>query len=270
MHNAEAVVDQLGVTIPIPATVRIVCLVPFITELLYHLQLHDNVVGITKYCTQPAHWASTKCIIGGTKNVAIDAIQLLKPTLIIASKEENMPDQVMALKKCSAVYTSNVVDLISALQMIQHIGQLTHSTALAKVMCATIKSRFNALQISGLPIPILYLIWRKPYMSIGGDTYISNMLTLAHCTNVLAHYTRYPQVDVTTISMAYTIQAILLSSEPFPFKQKHIEELQILLPNTPILLVDGAMCSWYGSKLLEVPAYFESLYKTISNAVVKC
>lgn len=255
-------IDQLGHVVELQATPRsIVSLVPSITELLYTLQLDEHVTGITKFCIHPESWFRQKARIGGTKNINIRAIQELQPDLIIANKEENVKEQVEALAKQFPVFTTDVNNLNDALEMIEQIGAITETTNRANHLVSQINSAFSGLQTTNHKPRTGYLIWRNPYMTIGKDTFIHDMLTRCGLTNIFANTTRYPAID--TWQLAHC-DLLLLSSEPFPFQQKHIEELQAHLPNTKIVLVDGEMFSWYGSRLLHSPAYFSGLLKSIT------
>jgi ABC-type Fe3+-hydroxamate transport system substrate-binding protein len=237
---------------------RIISLVPSITELLFDLNLHDEVVGITKFCVHPETWFKTKTKIGGTKNIKQDVIASLKPQLIIANKEENVKEQIEALENICPVFITHVSDLNSALQMIEMIGAITNRINEAQSIIQKIKTEFSKLKPKENKLHVCYLIWRKPYMTIGGDTFINNMLERCGFENVFANYKRYPEISISQLS-TLNCQLLMLSSEPFPFKQKHIYELQPYLPHTKIILADGEMFSWYGSRLQLAPAYFLKL-----------
>ena len=251
--------------------IRIISLVPSITELLYSLGLSDQVVGITKFCVHPNDWFKTKTRIGGTKNIHIEKIRSLAPTLVIANKEENVKEQVESLETFTKVHLTDVSNFEDALIMIQDIGTLTHSQVKATEIIAAIQEGFA--ELIGLPIqqrlqsiPCAYLIWQDPYMTIGGDTFINDLLTKIGFSNVFAKSLRYPSISLSEIEQS-NCKVIFLSSEPYPFKQIHIDVLQKYFPNKLILLVDGEMFSWYGSRLLEAAAYFKSLTKTVSSVL---
>lgn len=244
---------------------RIISLVPSQTELLHYLGLEAETVGITKFCIHPAEWKASKTKIGGTKTVKLAAIDALQPTLIIANKEENVKEQVEALAERYALWLTDVNNLADALQMIHDIGQLTGTSEKAQILAADIAARFAAIaHLRQNPIKAAYLIWRKPYMAAGGGTFIDDMLAHCGCQNVLAHLPRYPQVSAGQLDEA-GCDVLLLSSEPYPFKQKHIDELQEQLPHTRIFLVDGELFSWYGSRLLLSPAYFFQLRQLMTT-----
>ncbi len=244
--------------------VRIISLVPSQTELLFHLGLEATVVGITKFCIHPANWQKTKVIVGGTKNINIEKIKSLNPDLIIANKEENVENQIMELSKHFPVWVSDVSNLKDALEMINDIGQLTKTASTAHQLIIEIETGFKNLPFNANKIKTCYLIWKDPYMTVGGDTFISDMLNYCGYLNLYADAMRYPVIDINDL-VKNDCQLLLLSTEPYPFKEKHIEELKRQLPGTTIILVDGEMFSWYGSRLLKAPSYFKQLVEQTKN-----
>ncbi len=257
--------DQAGKKISIPKTPqRIISLVPSQTELLFDLGLREEVIGITKFCVHPAGWFKTKTRIGGTKQIKADIIHQLQPDLIIANKEENVKEQVEELEKHFPVWTSNVNNLDDAYEMIEQIGLITNKEKRAKEITTQIQNNFARLPVNDSRPKTAYLIWKDPFMTAGGDTFIHSMLEAAGFENIFSDKTRYPELTIADLQIA-DCQLLLLSSEPFPFKQKHIEEYQSQLPGTKIILVDGEMFSWYGSRLLQSPGYFEKLYEEIKT-----
>jgi ABC-type Fe3+-hydroxamate transport system substrate-binding protein len=256
---------------------RIVSLVPSITELLFDLDLEEEVVGITKFCVHPNQWFRSKQRIGGTKNVHIDILQSLSPTLVIASKEENIKDQVDAIASFSEVLLTDVKNLEDAIEMITIIGAKANRFKAAEDIIEKIKANFSNLSLlpyvtlsaaaeskgrNSNPATLCYLIWRNPYMTVGNDTFIHNMLQKCGYNNVFAEQTRYPAITLDDIKKANP-DFIFLSSEPYPFKQIHIEELQHELPTSKIILVNGEYFSWYGSRLINAPNYFKSMLSEI-------
>ncbi len=272
--------DQCGRSVFIsPAPQHIISIVPSQTELLYDLGLGDRVAGITKFCIHPDEWFRTKTRIGGTKTIKMDVIDQLQPDLIIANKEENVKEQVEELATQYPVWVSDVNNLEDALEMIAVVGSITSTINKAEEIAGAIKKRFDAMApnsrrafgkpsaAEGLRTPdsTCYLIWKDPYITVGGDTFINNMLQYAGLTNIFAHLNRYPEI---TISMLQTTspRLVLLSSEPYPFRQKHVDELKQQLPHSNIILVDGELFSWYGSRLLKTPSYFTELGQRISDS----
>lgn len=242
---------------------RIISLVPSQTELLYDLGLDESVVGITKFCVHPRKWFETKKRVGGTKNINIDIIKSLQPDLIIANKEENVREQIELLEEYCPVFTTNVSDLSSALKMIKDIGTITQTNEIADVISVTILEKFNALSLNR-SLRALYLIWKNPYMAAGGNTFINDMMHHAGLLNVLSDLERYPQLSERDI-IDLKPDIILLSSEPYPFKTKHIVELEQIYPNAHIILLDGEMFSWYGSRMLYSGDYFITLNQQLNE-----
>jgi ABC-type Fe3+-hydroxamate transport system substrate-binding protein len=254
-------IDQIGRPVELPALPRsIVSLVPSITELLYTLQLEEQVTGITKFCVHPNNWFRQKTRVGGTKAIKTSVIHELQPDLIIANKEENVKEQVEELAKHYPVWVTDVNNLADSLEMIGQIGTITGTPDRATSLISEINSAFTQLQTKNNKPQTGYLIWRNPYMTIGNDTFIHDMLGRCGFKNIFANSTRYPTIDTWQLAQC---ELLLLSSEPYPFQQKHIDELQAELPNTRIILVDGEMFSWYGSRLLHAPAYFTSLLQQL-------
>ena len=254
-------IDQMGRPVELPASPRsIVSLVPSITELLYTLQLDEQVTGITKFCIHPNNWFREKTRVGGTKAIKADVIHQLQPDLIIANKEENVKEQIEELAQHYPVWVTDVNNLADAMEMIEQIGAITSTQPEATRLISQINGAFSALKNKAQPLKAGYLIWRNPYMTIGKDTFIHDMLDRCGLKNIFDNTTRYPAIDTWQLAQC---ELLLLSSEPYPFQQKHLDELQAELPNTRIMLVDGEMFSWYGSRLLHAPAYFKGLLESI-------
>jgi ABC-type Fe3+-hydroxamate transport system substrate-binding protein len=237
---------------------RIISLVPSLTELLFHLQLNDEVIGITKFCIHPQQWFQSKTRIGGTKTVDLEKLHSLQPDLIVANKEENDQQQIEELSKSFPVWVSDISNLQQALEMINSVGEITNRIHQANQIVDSIKNEFSGLSLQDAGIRVCYLIWKDPYMTIGGDTFIHNMLQHAGFENIFQDKKRYPKTSLEELNQL-SFEYLFLSSEPFPFKQKHADELQELLPGKKIILVDGEIFSWYGSRLIKAPAYFKQL-----------
>lgn len=260
------ITDQSGRSVDIPSfPQRIISLVPSQTELLYHLGLEERVTGITKFCVHPEQWFRSKTRIGGTKSVKHEVIKQLQPDLVLANKEENMRDQVEELARHYPVWVSDIHNLDTALDMIIQVGLITGKLMMAEAIERDIHHNFQLFSQQATlhsPLNTCYLIWRNPWMTIGGDTFIHDMLSRCGFQNIFGDHNRYPEVTIDTLRNK-NCQLLLLSSEPYPFKENHIAELQQELPDTKIMLVDGEMFSWYGSRLLKAPDYFSELLKQL-------
>ncbi|ASU34686.1 helical backbone metal receptor [Mucilaginibacter xinganensis] len=254
--------DQLNRQINLPSVPqRIISVVPSQTELLFYLGLDKEVIGITKFCIHPAGKFKAATKIGGTKQLDLAHIKALRPDLIIANKEENDRSQLEELMQHFPVWISDIYNLEDALDMIEHLGALTGKSSEATALCNAVKENFSTLVPSLSALKTAYFIWRKPYMVAGKNTFIDNMLQKCGLVNVFAAE-RYPEVSLSEITEARP-DVILLSSEPYPFKEKHIAELSAAAPAAIIKLVDGEMFSWYGSRLLKAPGYFQDLINSL-------
>ena len=248
---------------------RIISLVPSQTELLFDLGLDEEVIGITKFCIHPNKWFRTKTRVGGTKQLNLPLIQSLNPHLVIANKEENVKEQVEAIEQFCPVYCSDISSLHDSLLMIKQIGQITNTVHKANLLISSIKNEFSSFRPTAQRISkAAYLIWKDPYMTAGGDTFISDMLNQAGFENVFVDTKRYPEISVEAL-IATGADVILFSSEPFPFKEKHLIEMKTLWaersyqPLPKLKLVDGEMFSWYGSRLLHSVNYFKKLRESL-------
>jgi ABC-type Fe3+-hydroxamate transport system substrate-binding protein len=252
--------DQMNQIIRLEAVPRrIISVVPSQTELLYDLGLEERVVGITKFCIYPNSWYRSKSRVGGTKDIDLNKVKALKPDLIIGNKEENSKENIEALKRIAPVWMSDIFTLEDSLDMITRIGNLLQVQEKAISTKLMIQCQFHALQKMNSPKSVLYLIWKNPYLAAGKNTFIDDMLTKCGFINFIEN-DRYPEVDTQSDEHP---DFIFLSSEPYPFKEKHIKELQIIYPKSNIQLVDGEMFSWYGSRLLKAPGYFKQLLSNL-------
>jgi len=235
---------------------RVISLVPSQTELLHHLGLANRVVGITKFCVHPNEWFTSKTKVGGTKNFHFDIIDSLHPDLIIGNKEENYLEGINQLVSKYPVWMSDITNWQSALEMIKSIGNLVNENVKADQLIDELKNKFESIKPFSAR-RVLYFIWKNPWMVAGKDTFIDAMLSRIGLVNCIESE-RYPELSVEEIN-GLSPEIILLSSEPFPFQQKNIEELQLILPKAKIMLVDGEMFSWYGSRLLKAADYFPTI-----------
>jgi ABC-type Fe3+-hydroxamate transport system substrate-binding protein len=256
--------DQLNREINLPSVPkRIISIVPSQTELLFYLGLDEEIIGITKFCIHPADKVKKVEKVGGTKQLDIEKIKTLHPDLIIANKEENERGQIEELINFCPVWISDIYNLADALDMIERVGEVTGKEQEAKILSTQIARQFNHITIQQSNLKTAYFIWRKPYMVAGKNTFIDNMLLRCGLINVF-EWERYPEIDREKLIEANP-DVILLSSEPYPFKEKHIAELNAIVPNAIIKLADGEMFSWYGSRLLHATAYFEELLSEIKS-----
>jgi ABC-type Fe3+-hydroxamate transport system substrate-binding protein len=245
-------IDMMGRTVEVPEhPKRIVSLVPSQTELL--IDLGAPVIGRTKFCIHPKEASESIPIIGGTKNFHFDKIRHLQPDLIIGNKEENYAEGIALLEKEFPVWMSDIVTLPDAVTMIASIIGLVGQKQKGDLLLDEISSGLDSIKgkFSG---KVLYLIWKNPWMAAGHGTFVHHLLEHLGFENAVTNE-RYPELPVEDIR---SMQAdyIFLSSEPFPFKEKHLKELRSFQPAANVLLVDGEMFSWYGSRLRKASNYF--------------
>lgn len=257
--------DQLHRTISLDTYPRrIISLVPSQSELLWDLGLQAELKGITKFCIHPETMFRSVPRVGGTKTIDLDKVRALKPDLIIGNKEENEQSQIEQLMPEFPVWMSDINHYADSLDMIQKVGSLTNRVQQANTLITEISAGFQKLPtISERHKRVLYLIWRNPFMAAGNSTFINDMLTRMGLHNVMGEETsRYPEVTMDTLPELKP-DLVFLSSEPYPFKEQHISELQQILPQAKICLVDGELFSWYGSRLKQAPAYLQELQQIL-------
>jgi ABC-type Fe3+-hydroxamate transport system substrate-binding protein len=246
-------VDQIGRSVFVPAyPKRIVSLVPSITELLFDMGLGDNVVGVTKFCIHPANELITKTKIGGTKNLKLDLIKDLNPCLIIGNKEENVKDQILELEKIFPVWMSDCNSFEEGLAMILAIGELCGVEELTEKLTSKIQNAYSELNV-GQGKSFIYFIWNEPKYIVGKGTFINSMLEKIGFVNSCNVF-RYP------VWNGEDADIVFLSSEPFPFKMEDVKQYAELFPNSKIIIIDGEMCSWYGSRMILAEKYFRKKY----------
>jgi ABC-type Fe3+-hydroxamate transport system substrate-binding protein len=257
-------IDQMNRSVEIPSTPkRIVSIVPSQTELLFDLGLDEEIIGITKFCIHPADQFKQKLKIGGTKTLNIKIIKELKPDLIIGNKEENERSQIEELMQSFPVWMSDIANLTGAIDMINKVGELVGKKPEAAELVKSINSGFSQFNIKSHGFQVAYLIWRKPYIIAGNGTFIDDMLKRCGLNNAF-DLDRYPEVFPAQIVEANP-DVVFLSSEPYPFKDRHIAEFKALAPQANVQLVDGELFSWYGSRLLQAPVYFNQLIDSLNR-----
>lgn len=250
--------DQMGHALSLAEfPKRIISLVPSQTELLFDLGLEAEILGVTKFCIHPKDKCRKKTRIGGTKKFNFDRISALSPDLIIGNKEENYQEGIEELRKTYPVWVSDIYTLEDAFYMMESIGQIVGKAEKATDLVQKIKICFEGFSPK-IKKKALYLIWKDPYMGVAEDTFIDKMMEKCGFENVLKAQKRYPTITASEIR-TLNPEIILLSSEPYPFKEKHIQAFKEILPQAEIALVDGEVFSWYGSRLQYAPAYFEEL-----------
>ena len=245
---------------------RIVSLVPSLTELLAELGLDAEVVGLTRFCVRPPGWKARKTIVGGTKNVDVGRVRALAPDLVIANVEENEREPVEAIAEFAPVLLTEPATVDAALATIRAVGGAVGRGPLADALADEIARGFGALapEASGEAVRALYLIWRDPWMAAGGDTYISDVMARGGIGNVCGGLARYPTLAPAEVRRLAP-EAVLLSSEPYPFAEKHLAEIRALAPEAEAVLVDGEAFSWYGPRMRAAPAALRAVRQRLTG-----
>ena len=258
--------DLLGRKLAIHSTPkRIVSLVPSQTELLVDLGLSNAIVGVTKFCVHPKHIRSSKVVVGGTKNVKVEKIRALEPDIILCNKEENSKALIEQLEPIAPVHISDIYSIDDCLELLQQYGQIFEVTEKAEVLSLQIKNRlqdFTGYVHGHKKLKVAYFIWKDPWMVVGKHTFIDHMLVLNNYENVFGNLERYPEINLES-EILKKAELIMLSSEPYPFKEVSVDHLRQRFPNAKIHLVNGEYFSWYGSRLMHAFDYFKSLRQAV-------
>lgn len=239
---------------------RIVSLIPSITEILFALGAGDRVVGCTIYCTEPPEGVATKTRVGGEKNPKLEVIRDLGADLVIANVEENVREHVDTLRAWGipvhVTYPRTVAD---GIRLVGELGELLEVGERARALERALRARYDEVRTAGAgrrPRRVFCPIWRRPYMTINGDTYVHDMLAVTGGANVFRdEATRYPTVTLEQVAAA-NVEVILLPDEPYRFRRVHAEDFAPY-PHLPavrdgrIHLVDGKLLSWYGPRIAE-------------------
>ncbi|MCB1741980.1 MAG: ABC transporter substrate-binding protein, partial [Gammaproteobacteria bacterium] len=255
-------VDAVG-TCHVPATngARIVSLVPSLTELLFDLALGEQLVGRTGYCVHPADAVAAVAEVGGTKQPDLARIGGLGATHVLMNVDENRREDAQALAEMGiVVVATHPLHPLDNPPLYRLLGALFDRRAQAEALATSFHQAYDALleqRVGATERRVLYLIWRKPYMSVSTPTYISRMLALVGLRTVPeGSEQRYPRIDLDA-GLARGLDWILLSSEPFPFADKHRTEIEdrlhAAMPGETlprITFIDGEMMSWYGSRAI--------------------
>ena len=255
--------DQLGNVIKLEEKpMRIISIVPSQSEFLWDIGLRNELVGITKFCVHPTEMFKSIERVGGTKKLNINKIRALKPDLIIGNKEENEQADIELLQKEFNVWMSDIYTFEDSFEMMNDLGKILDKKNQVTKLVDEIKRTLPEVKNIFKGQKTAYFIWYKPYMFAAKNTFIDHVLNYVGLKNALGNLKRYPKLDDEKVKQIDP-ELCLLSSEPFPFKVKHIKELRDKLPNAKIVIVDGEIFSWYGSRLLHFNEYIKDLEKLI-------
>lgn len=241
---------------------RIISLVPSLTELVIDLGLEDYLVGRTRFCVNPKEKVEEIPIVGGTKNPRLDEIRQKNPDYIIANKEENRPEHIKDLMKDFKVNVTDIATIEDALITIHELAQTLNKTEEAKQLISDIQQRLEE-RPEEPALRTAYMIWKDPWMTVGHDTYIHDVLGHWNLLNVFTDKRRYPTLKLEDLRQ-YNPDLILLSSEPYPFKEKHMAQVEEACPAARVLLVEGEWFSWYGSHMKHSFGRLNAWRKTIA------
>ena len=237
---------------------RIVSLIPSITETLFALGLDEAIVGVTVYCVEPRAGVARKTKVGGEKNPKLELIRELAPDLVIANVEENLKTHVDRLREWGIpVWVTYPRTVAEGIGMVRELGELTATRTRAAAIAAELEAllaEVRAQTAAGPPVPVFYPIWRAPYMTINGDTYVHDMLAVCGGRNVFGDRPdRYPTISLEEVRAARP-DVIVLPDEPFRFRAIHVQDFAPY-PDIPavargrIHLMDGKLFCWYGPRI---------------------
>lgn len=260
----KKVIDHLGRSVEFSyPPKRIISIAPGLTDTFYSLNLTNEIIGRTRYCLHPKDKVQQSTRVGGTKDINLDKIRSLNPDIIFAEKEENTREIVEQLEKEFPVYVAVVQSVENTYKMIADLGELTNRSFEAEHLLATIQTGFQNFPIYQHK-KVAYVIWRKPYMVAGKNTYIDSLLQTMGFENAFSHYEgRYPSVTEEDLKNA-ELDYLFLATEPFPFQEKHLSEFSQFLPEVKPIILDGEMF-WYGPRMVDAASYFKRKFAEIED-----
>jgi ABC-type Fe3+-hydroxamate transport system substrate-binding protein len=239
---------------------RIVSLVPSLTEALFAFGLEQEIVGVTRFCVEPRQGVAGKTKVGGTKALDVARIKALKPDLVVASAEENNPEDVAQLIDHGCpVFVTLVTSVESAIDLLRQLAAITDATAAARPIIQGAKESLafvRGAHAGRERVRVFCPIWRNPYMTCGRATYMDDVITVCGGRNVFGErQERYPRVELAEMA-ALDPQVILLPSEPYRFTKRHRADFKAFadvtaVKNGHIFLIDGRMLIWYGPRIAQ-------------------
>lgn len=243
------VVDDVGRAHDVGSPRRLVSLVPSTTETVCALGLADRLVGVTRFCIHPAEVVAGLPRVGGTKDVDIERVRALAPDLVLANAEENTRDVVEALQDVVPTYVAMPRTVDDAVHDLRRLGRLLDAADAAEAIARDAEAALAALDATS-PSRCAYLIWREPWMTVNGDTYVHDVMARFGLANAFADRAdRYPTVSLDEL-VAADLDLVLLSSEPFPFRTRHVDELVAAgVPRERVRFVDGEAFTWHGARM---------------------
>lgn len=247
---------------------RIISLVPSITETLFTFGVGDRVVGVTRFCSEPANQVAGKAKVGGTKTLDVKAVLELKPDLVIANAEENRQEDIRQLLAAGQrVFVTFPRTVAAAIQMLRQLAQMTGSLEAAGPILEDAEQALadaRAANQSRTKLRVFCPIWRRPWMTVGPNTYMHDFIAACGGINVFSErHERYPMSDLDEVARRVP-EIILLPDEPYPFTTKHFAELTEYqyvpaVVNSRIYLLDGKHLGWYGPRIAGSLRYLQQL-----------
>jgi len=267
----EGLIDAAGVShSTVAAAARIISLVPSLTELLFDLGLAEALVGRTSFCRHPDE-AETVESVGGTKKINMEKLRRLRPTHVIVNVDETPKSLAEEIAGAGIqVIVTHPLKAADNAPLIKLIGGIFGVPDRAGALSEEFVRAYESLEHRSAKFPprrVLYLIWKNPWMTVSGDTYISDVLrlvqwrTLGHCETM-----RYPEVELSDDTLD-AADLVLFSSEPFPFTAEHLREFERDFPEHAgkARLIDAEMVSWYGSRATRGMAYLGDLAEGLTT-----
>jgi substrate-binding family protein len=239
--------------------VRIVSLVPSLTELLCDLGLSDRLVGRTGFCIHPRETIRGIPKVGGTKDVDVEKVRALQPTHVLLNVDENRRETADALGGfVEHVIVTHPLRPRDNLALYLMLGAIFGAFERARALCEEFEQVLaDVAHTAPEPADVLYLVWRDPWMTVAPDTYIARTLELVGWRTLPRESPdRYPEIELSAYAGA--VDRVLLSSEPFHFKEAHVPEVAARVPGAEVTLIDGEMTSWYGSRAIAGLRYLDA------------
>jgi ABC-type Fe3+-hydroxamate transport system substrate-binding protein len=234
---------------------RIVSLVPSLTEALFAFGVGEKVVGRTRYCLWPPRAVGKIPTVGGTKKIDVRRVLELEPDLVVAIKEENSRENVEKLEESGVpVFVGAPENVEGAIELLRELAERVEAPRAAAVL-DSIERVYGRLRNSAGRTKarrVFVPIWKNPYMSVGSDTYVHDVLKTCGGENICGDVTRYPVVTLEEIEAAQP-EVVLLPDEPYPFSAEDLPEFYSLdipaVREDRIQLVDGKLLTWYGPRM---------------------
>ncbi|MBI9038391.1 MAG: ABC transporter substrate-binding protein [Bacteroidales bacterium] len=257
--------DGLGRTIcldKIPK--RIVSLCPSITETLCELGLADKIIACTDYCVHPIDVVKNFNKIGGPKNFSEEKILNLKPDIIFAVKEENETCKINRISKKVPTYVFDINSIQEGIEMIKTLGNIFEIQNISDCFIEKMQEGYKNLTKVNSNIKCLYLVWKQPYIAVGGDSFIDSVLYQINIKNCLRNSKKkYPKIKLKLLENQFDL--LILPSEPYSFSENDIDGFEKIFPEKEIIKVDGEMFSWYGTHQLKAISYLQKLVINLNS-----